>query len=135
MDESGGDDSQEGHYLLIYIATVSSLLLNRHFFFVQIINSRSHYKSNELGNWMLKTSSGRTIRNFTLKDIRRDVLLLTLWIWRDLLVTKLARTDTTESTVLSLLKDILATVRERFYHELLENKNFDGISDPRSVQL
>lgn len=81
-----------------------------------------------MGDWLLKKSTGQTIRNFTLKNTCRDIVYLTLWVWRDILVNALANGDMTEVEVLPILKNIRQTVGDEFYHDFLGVKNFDAVN-------
>ena len=81
-----------------------------------------------MGDWHLKKSTGQTIRNFTLDDTCRDIVYLTLWVWRDILVNTLANDDMTDVDVLPILKNIRETVGDDFYRDFLEIKNFDAIN-------
>ena len=58
-----------------------------------------------MGDWLLKKSTGHTIRHFTLTDTCRDIVYLTLWVWRDILVNALANNDVTDLNVLPILKN------------------------------
>lgn len=81
-----------------------------------------------MGDWLLKKSTGQTIRNFTLNNACRDIVYLTLWVWRDILVNALANDDMTEVEVLPILKNIRQTVGDEFYHDFLEVQNFDAVN-------
>ena len=81
-----------------------------------------------MGDWLLKKSTGQTIRHFTLNDTCRDIVYLALWVWRDILVNALANNDMTDLKVLPILKNIRQTVGDEFYNEFLEIKNFDAVN-------
>ena len=77
------------------------------------------------------------ITAFALTDTCRDIILMAMWIWRDILVTMLAAEIITKSKVRYILRDIRMTIGDTLYGELLDlsaiprhNESVIGILPP-----
>jgi hypothetical protein len=68
----------------------------------------------------MRSLTGSIIKTISINDTDRDFILLAMWVWRDILVTMMAEGNMTDNQVISLLKDIRATVGESLYSDLLD---------------
>lgn len=85
-------------------------------------NCSAHYEPNAMGNWTLKTTKGETVRAFTITDGTRDIIVLTMWVWRDLILVLMANDVVDEDRTLLILRDIRNTVGDEFYIDFLDIK-------------
>jgi hypothetical protein len=76
-----------------------------------------------MGDWILKSSSGRSIRTFSLYETCEDIIHLIMWIWRDILVAELTTSNKKDKEILLILRQIRSIVGEAYYHEFLNTKN------------
>jgi hypothetical protein len=86
----------------------------------------------------LKTSTGTTIKTISLNDTDRAVILLAVWVWRDILVTMMANHKMKDHKVISTLTDIRESVQEPYYNELLDVRGLrplDEFSTSRRKRL
>ncbi len=66
-----------------------------------------------------------------MQDTYRDIIMIAMWVWRDILVRMLAEEHITKNGMKAVLLDIRKTLGDTLYGDLLDSTAFPRVNESR----